>query len=145
MSAAESKWVKRWATLVDSIPEPLQLLIPEASADGSVEVYKPEGHGRDVRHTRWMNRLRRHLESFPEGDAWLLPNTDGWHFGKGTPTVTSSSSYGAGGACSSHSDDLSEHYLVTIPIDHGEAPDGFESVCVLPSHHGLLNFNFVNR
>lgn len=136
LTDTEENWVRKWSKLVSKMPDPLLLLVNAASAGGDVEVLLPDHIEEESRHSRWANRLIKHLKDFPAGDAWLLSNIEGWHFGKGTVTVVSSSSYGPNGACSSHSDDYSDHYLKSIPIDYGCTPEGYRCISVLPSNQG---------
>lgn len=145
LTAAEENWVTKWSKLASKVPEPLLLMVDEASSTGDIEVFLPESVEVEARHSRWVERLRKHLENFPKGDAWLLSNVDGWHFGKGTVTVVSRSSYGPNGACSSHSDDYSDHYLRSLPIDYGSVPEGYQCMTVLPSNQGAREALLVTR
>ncbi|WP_166256335.1 hypothetical protein [Marinobacter salicampi] len=144
LTEAEEQWIDEWLTLINKMPQPLMLMIDAESADGSVGVYLPPGDAnRKAAHTRWINRINGHLGQFPEGDGWLLSNVDGWHFGKGNPTVVSSPSYGVNGACSSHSDDYEDHYCQSVMIPYGQVPQGYEWLSDLDSNLGSRDTKLI--
>lgn len=143
LTEAEEQWISQWLSLVNKMPQPLMLMIDAESADGSVGVYLPDNAEQKPSHSRWINRMNRHLGQFPDGDVWLLPNVDGWHFGKGNPTVVSSPSYGVHGACSSHSDNYAAHYRQSVMVPYGQVPGGYEWLNYLDSNQGSRDTKLI--
>lgn len=138
MTEQESKWVTKWEKLVEKKPEPLILIIDANSSEGNVDVYLPTGSEENNVHGRWIRNIKKHLKDFPDGEGWLLSNIDGWHFGKGIPTVKSGTTYGPWGATGSHSDDFWDHYIHTLDVDYGEVPEDWTFIGSLPSQQGNL-------
>lgn len=141
----EETWIEQWLSLIDKLPVSLMLMIDSDASDAPVVVLLPEEDRKTASHTRWINRMTRHLDSLPEGDGWLLANTEGWHFGKGDPTVTSSSSYGVYGACSRSSDDYASHYVESVDVDYGSIPDDYQRLAELHSDAGSRNARLISK
>jgi len=144
LSEREEVWVSEWLAMIIKLPAPLLLMVDADAADDPVVAVLPTGAKKQAQHTRWINRFRRHLEAFPEGEGWLLANGDGWHFGKGKPTVTSSAGYGAYGARSHNSDDYEAHYLQSVMLPCGSVPDGYEVLAVFSSDQGTRQASLIH-
>lgn len=141
----EDQWIGRWLALINKMPAPLLLMTDADATDTPVLVVLAGAGPRKAHHTRWINRFSAHLDALPDGDGWLLANVDGWHFGKGDPTITSSSSYGVNGACSSNSDDYAAHYVESVMVPYGAIPDGYQCLAELNSDKGTREAHLINK
>jgi len=136
LSEQEDQWVAQWLVLIDAVPAPLLLMVDADAADTPVVAMLPEAARKEARHTRWINRFRKHLNAMPEGEGWLLANGEGWHFGKGHPTVISSPGYGSQGACSANTDDYDAHYVQSVMLPYGAVPNGYQQLAIFDSDQG---------
>jgi hypothetical protein len=145
VTVQEEDWLGEWLYLVNKMPAPLMMMIDADASDCSVVVVLHESHSLQPEHTRWISLMNAHLNGVPGTEAWLRTNPDGWHFGKGRPTVTTSTSYGANGACASSSDDYKDHYIQSVMMPFCSVPAEYQIVGVLDSEQGDTKAVLVTR
>ncbi|ENI4487392.1 hypothetical protein ABXZ88_003264 [Vibrio fluvialis] len=120
LTDVEQEWLDMFIDTMQKMPKALTLRI-NSFGDGNVEVFSPEGKDFTAAQSRWIGRLQSILMSFPHTpEFWTLSNIDGFHVGKGYPSTYSGSGYGPSGAEATYSDNFSEFYLVTYPVDYGD-------------------------
>jgi hypothetical protein len=114
----------RLEKLVETPPEGVSIGLVDACENGvMLSVHGEESPAAK----RYIASLKRVLKSVPDG-YWLRGERDeggSIQIGEGVVTIVSTSSYGTGGACSAHYDDLSQHVVASVcvplcPVDDPE-------------------------
>lgn len=120
LTDVEQEWLDMFIDTMKKMPKALTLRI-NSLGDGNIEVFSPAGKDFTAAQSRWIGRLQSILKSFPHTpEFWTLSNIDGFHVGKGYPSTYSGSGYAPSGATATYSDNFSEFYLVTYPVDYGD-------------------------
>ncbi|MEI8659322.1 hypothetical protein [Vibrio sp. Hal054] len=141
----EKDWLDAFTLTMLKMPKALTLRI-NSLGDGSVEVFSAKGKDFTPAQLRWVQAVESLLATFPKSpEFWSLSNIDGFHVGKGIPSTFSGTGYSAWGAMSTYSDNYSDFYLVSFPVDYLEFADGerndYDVVCLRSCNGDLKVWN----
>lgn len=124
LTEIELHWLGEFKRHMAKKPRALSLKIDTLKDYGYVEVFAPAGKQFTPAQARWNATLEKLVSAFPDTPKfWLLSNIDGWHVGKGYPTITSGTGITPSGAMGTYSDNYHEHYVETFDVEFGELTD----------------------